>query len=263
MTTVVMNGNTIVADRKLTALETFEGERLQEALSLVNKAEAEVPHYGLIKSIVVDAVMNPPSETTKIFDVSGLDFNINGDKALAIGTAGSAVVIQALANLKKGDELFAYLSKLISATVGSVKLNEDKMIADMSAAIGEPVEANALGISPKAYFKALGYGCCATLFLIVGENYNYVVAQRDATKDELFIRTYSKDMTVSIGSGAVMMNLQHNFIVHDLLTMVKDIIGTSVYKVKDEVDESYLIAFIKEASLYDPMTGTETNVLKF
>ena len=263
MTTIVLNGNTIVADRKLTALETFEGERLQEALSLVNKAEAEVPHYGLIKSIVVDAITNPPSETLKIFNVSELQLSINGDKALAIGAAGSAVVIKALANLKKGDDLFTHLSKLISATVGSVKLNEDKVIADMTAAIGEPVEANALGISPKAYFRALGYGCCATLFLIVGENYNYVVAQKDATKDELFIRTYSKDMTVGIGSGAVMLNLQHNFVVHDLLTMVKDIIGTSVYKVRDEADGNELIALVREASLYDPMTGTETNVLKF
>lgn len=101
MTTVVMSGNVIAADNKITSLQTFEGEELQEQIKQVEQASREVPNYSMIKDLVIESYTNPPKTTTKIFDVSEMGFSIEGDRVLAVGAAGNGVTIQALELLEK------------------------------------------------------------------------------------------------------------------------------------------------------------------
>ena len=263
MTTVVMSNNTIVADRKISTITRMPVEiKEKEKQRILNTANI-IPHYKDVAEYTLAALESPPSETTKIFDVSNLNLTINGDKVLAIGGAGNGVLIQLLERLEKGIDLVQHLTYLTKAIIDAVRLYEDEVVADMLDMMGSPAEARMLGVSDEEYAKGVLYGCSGTQFAIVGEKNNYVLAQKDAVDPTLFVNTYEKDITVGIGSGSVMLNIQHNGIVYDELTMSRDIIGTGVYAVKDEVDEYELISFIREASLYDPMTGTETDVLKF
>lgn len=101
MTTVVLSGNTIAADNKITSLQKFEGEELKQQLEQVELASREVPNYSMIKDLVIESYTNPPETTTKIFDVSEMGFNIEGDRVLAVGVAGNGVTIQALELLEK------------------------------------------------------------------------------------------------------------------------------------------------------------------
>ena len=79
MTTVVISGNTIAADNKITSLQKFEGEELKEQLKQFELASREVPNYSMIKDLVIESYTNPPETTTKIFDVSEMGFTIEGD----------------------------------------------------------------------------------------------------------------------------------------------------------------------------------------
>lgn len=263
MTTVVMNGNTIVADRKITTITRMpveiKNKEKQRILDTVNI----IPHYKDVAEYTLAALENPPSETTKIFDVSNLNLTINGDKVLAIGGAGNGVLIQLLERLTKGVDLIQHLSYLTKAIIDAVRLYEDEVVTDMLEMMGSPVEARMLRVSDEEYIRGMVYGSSGAQFAIIGEKNNYVLAQKDAADPTLFVNTYSKDYTVAIGSGAVMLNIQHNAIVYDELTLTRDIINKGTYIVQDEVDENELISFIREASLYDFATGTETNVLKF
>lgn len=263
MTTVVISGNVIAADNKITALQTFEGEELKQQLEQVEQASLEVPNYHLIKDLVIESYTNPPETTTKIFDVSEMGFNIEGDNVLAVGAAGNGVTIQALELLEKGKDLKDQLTLLNGIMIDALKHFEPKMLEMLQSMLPSNFDTNTLPVSIDEYLKASAYSVAASAFAVVGEKYNYVIAPTNVEDKTLSLRKFSKDEMVAIGSGAITANLVYKSESLDLLEAAEDMIGTTLYYVDAKTSEDDLREFIRGVSVYDPMTGFESDLISF
>ena len=68
---------------------------------------------------------------------------------------------------------------------------------------------------------------------------------------------------VAIGSGAITANLVYKSESLDLLEAAEDMIGTTLYYVVAKASEGDLREFIRGVSVYDLMTGPESDTLSF
>ena len=263
MTTVVLSGNTIAADNKITSLQKFEGEELQEQLLQVEQASREVPNYSMIKDLVIESYTNPPETMTKIFDVSDKGFSIEGDHVLAVGAAGNGVTIQALELLEKGKDLKDQLTMLNGIMVDALKHFESKMLELLQTMLPSNFDSDSLPVNIDEWLRASAYSVAVSTFALVGEKYNYVIAPTNVEDKTLSVRKFSKDEMVAIGSGAITANLVYKSESLDLLEAAEDMIGTTLYYVDALATESELKEFIRGVSVYDPMTGSESDILSF
>lgn len=263
MTTVVLSGNTIAADNKITSLQTFEGEELQEQLLQVEQASREVPNYSMIKDLVIESYTNPPETMTKIFDVSGKGFSIEGDHVLAVGAAGNGVTIQALELLEKGKDLKDQLTMLNGIMVDALKHFEPKMLELLQTMLPSNFDSDSLPVNIDEWLRASAYSVAVSTFALVGEKYNYVIAPTNVEDKTLSLRKFSKNEMVAIGSGAITANLVYKSESLDLLEAAEDMIGTTLYYVDALATEGELKEFIRGVSVYDPMTGSESDILSF
>ena len=220
MTTVVLSGNTIAADNKITSLQKFEGEELKQQLEQVELASREVPNYSMIKDLVIESYTNPPETTTKIFDVSEMGFNIEGDRVLAVGAAGNGVTIQALELLEKGKDLKDQLTLLNGIMIDALKHFEPKMLELLQVMLPSNFDSDSLPVSIDEWLRA-------------------------------------------IGSGAITANLVYKSESLDLLEAAEDMIGTTLYYVDALATEGELKEFIRGVSVYDIMTGSESDIISF
>lgn len=263
MTTVVMSGNVIAADYKITTLQTFEGEELQEQIKQVEQASREVPNYSMIKDLVIESYTNPPETMTKIFDVSDKGFSIEGDHVLAVGAAGNGVTIQALELLEKGKDLKDQLTMLNGIMVDALKHFEPKMLELLQSMLPSNFDSDSLPVNIDEWLRASAYSVAVSTFALVGEKYNYVIAPTNVEDKTLSLRKFSKDEMVAIGSGAITANLVYKSESLDLLEAAEDIIGTTLYYVDALATESDLKEFIRGVSVYDIMTGSESDLISF
>lgn len=263
MTTVVLSGNTIAADNKITSLQTFEGEELLKQLEQVEQAVLEVPNYSMIKDLVIESYTNPPETITKIFDVSDKNFSIEGDKVLAVGAAGNGVTIQALELLEKGKNLKDQLTLLNGIMVDALKHFEPKMLELLQVMLPSNFDSDSLPVSIDEWLRASAYSVAVSAFAVVGEKYNYVIAPTNVEDKTLSLRKFSKDEMVAIGSGAITANLVYKSESLDLLEAAEDMIGTTLYYVDTLATEGELKEFIRGVSVYDLMTGSESDILSF
>lgn len=263
MTTVVISGNTIAADNKITSLQKFEGEELKEQLKQVELASREVPNYSMTKSLVIESYTNPPETTTKIFDVSEMGFNIEGDHVLAVGAAGNGVTIQALELLEKGKDLKDQLTLLNGIMVDALKHFEPKMLELLQVMLPSNFDSDSLPVSIDEWLRASAYSVAVSAFAVVGEKYNYVIAPTNVEDKTLSLRKFSKSEMVAIGSGAITANLVYKSESLDLLEAAEDMIGTTLYYVDTLATEGELKEFIRGVSVYDIMTGSESDILSF
>lgn len=263
MTTVVLSGNTIAADNKITSLQTFEGEELKQQLEQVEQVVLVVPNYSMIKDLVIESYTNPPETTTKIFDVSNKDFSIEGDHVLAVGAAGNGVTIQALELLEKGKDLKDQLTMLNGIMVDALKQFEPKMLELLQVMLPSNFDSDSLPVSIDEWLRASAYSVAVTAFAIVGEKYNYVIAPTNVEDKTLSLRKFSKDEMVAIGSGAITANLVYKSESLDLLEAAEDMIGTTLYYVDVLATEGELKEFIRGVSVYDLMTGSESDIISF
>lgn len=263
MTTVVVSGNTIAADNKITSLQTFEGEELKQQLEQVELASREVPNYSMTKDLVIESYTNPPETITKIFDVSDKNFSIEGDKVLAVGAAGNGVTIQALELLEKGKDLKDQLTLLNGIMVDALKHFEPKMLELLQVMLPSNFDSDSLPVSIDEWLRASAYSVAVSAFAVVGEKYNYVIAPTNVEDKTLSVRKFSKDEMVAIGSGAITANLVYKSESLDLLEASEDMIGTTLYYVDALATEGELKEFIRGVSVYDIMTGSESDILSF
>lgn len=263
MTTVVMSGNVIAADNKITSLQKFEGEELKQQLEQVELASREVPNYSMIKDLIIESYTNPPETTTKIFDVSEMGFNIEGDRVLAVGAAGNGVTIQALELLEKGKDLKDQLTLLNGIMVDALKHFEPKMLELLQVMLPSNFDSDSLPVSIDEWLRASAYSVAVSAFAVVGEKYNYVIAPTNVQDKTLSLRKFSKDEMVAIGSGAITANLVYKSESLDLLEAAEDMIGTTLYYVDALVTEGELKEFIRGVSVYDIMTGSESDLISF
>ena len=263
MTTVVLSGNTIAADNKITSLQTFEGEELQEQLLQVEQASREVPNYSMIKDLVIESYTNPSETMTKIFDVSDKGFSIEGDHVLAVGAAGNGVTIQALELVEKSKDLKDQLTMLNGIMVDALKHFEPKMLELLQTMLPSNFDSDSLPVNIDEWLRASAYSVAVSTFALVGEKYNYVIAPTNVEDKTLSVRKFSKDEMVAIGSGAITANLVYKSESLDLLEAAEDMIGTTLYYVDALATESELKEFIRGVSVYDPMTGSESDILSF
>ena len=254
MTTVVVSGNTIAADNKITSLQTFEGEELLKQLEQVEQAVLEVPNYSMIKDLVIESYTNPPETTTKIFDVSEMGFSIEGDKVFAVGAAGNGVTIQALELLEKGKDLKGQLTLLNGIMVDALKHFEP---------LPSNFDSDSLPVSIDEWLRASAYSVAVSAFAVVGEKYNYIIAPTNVEDKTLSLRKFSKSEMVAIGSGAITANLVYKSESLDLLEAAEDMIGTTLYYVDTLATEGELKEFIRGVSVYDLMTGSESDIISF
>lgn len=263
MTTVVISGNTIAADNKITSLQKFEGEELKQQLEQVELASREVPNYSMIKDLVIESYTNPPETTTKIFDVSEMGFTIEGDKVFAVGAAGNGVTIQALELLEKGKDLKDQLTLLNGIMVDALKQFEPKMLELLQVMLPSNFDSDSLPVSIDEWLRASAYSVAVSAFAVVGEKYNYVIAPTNVEDKALSLRKFSKDEMVAIGSGAITANLVYKSESLDLLEAAEDMIGTTLYYVDTLATEGELKEFIRGVSVYDLMTGSESDIISF
>lgn len=263
MTTVVLSGNTIAADNKITSLQKFEGEELQEQLLQVEQASREVPNYSMIKDLVIESYTNPPETTTKIFDVSDKGFSIEGDHVLAVGAAGNGVTIQALELLEKGKDLKDQLTLLNGIMVDALKHFEPKMLELLQVMLPSNFDSDSLPVNIDEWLRASAYSVAVSAFAVVGEKYNYIIAPTNVEDKTLSLRKFSKNEMVAIGSGAITANLVYKSESLDLLEAAEDMIGTTLYYVDTLATEGDLREFIRGVSVYDLMTGSESDILSF
>lgn len=263
MTTVVVSGNTIAADYKITSLQTFEGEELKEQIKQVEQASLVVPNYNLIKDLVIESYTNPPETTTKIFDVSDKDFSIEGDRVLAVGAAGNGVTIQALELLEEGKDLKDQLTMLNGIMVDALKHFEPKMLELLQSMLPSNFDSDSLPVTIDEYLKASAYSVAVSAFAVIGEKYNYVIAPTNVQDKTLSLRKFSKDEMVAIGSGAITANSVYKSESLDLLEAAEDMIGTTLYYVDAKASEGELKEFIRGVSVYDLMTGSKSDVISF
>lgn len=263
MTTVVVSGNTIAADNKITSLQTFEGEELLKQLEQVEQAILEVPNYSMIKDLVIESYTNPPETTTKIFDVSEMGFTIEGDRVLAVGAAGNGVTIQALELLEKGKDLKDQLTLLNGIMIDALKHFEPKMLELLQVMLPSNFDSDSLPVSIDEWLRASAYSVAVSAFAVVGEKYNYVIAPTNVQDKTLSLRKFSKSEMVAIGSGAITANLVYKSESLDLLEAAEDMIGTTLHYVDVKATESELKEFIRGVSVYDIMTGSESDVISF
>lgn len=263
MTTVVVSGNTIAADNKINSLQKFEGEELKQQLEQVELASREVPNYSMIKDLVIESYTNPPETTTKIFDVSEMGFSIEGDKVFAVGAAGNGVTIQALELLEKGKDLKGQLTLLNGIMVDALKHFEPKMLELLQVMLPSNFDSDSLPVNIDEWLRASAYSVAVSAFAVVGEKYNYVIAPTNVEDKTLSLRKFSKDEMVAIGSGAITANLVYKSESLDLLEAAEDMIGTTLYYVDAKATESELKEFIRGVSVYDIMTGSESDLISF
>ena len=263
MTTVVLSGNTIAADNKITSLQTFEGEELQEQLLQVEQASREVPNYSMIKDLVIESYTNPPETMTKIFDVSEMGFNIEGDRVLAVGAAGNGVTIQTLELLEKSKDLKDQLTLLNGIMIDALKHFEPKMLELLQVMLPRNFDSDSLPVSIDEWLRASAYSVAVSAFAVVGEKYNYIIAPTNVEDKTLSLRKFSKNEMVAIGSGAITANLVYKSESLDLLEAAEDMIGTTLYYVDAKASEGELKEFIRGVSVYDTMTGSESDILSF
>lgn len=263
MTTVVVSGNTIAADSKITSLQKFEGEELKQQLEQVELASREVPNYSMIKSLIIESYTNPPETTTKIFDVSEMGFNIEGDKVFAVGAAGNGVTIQALELLEKGKDLKGQLTLLNGIMVDALKHFEPKMLELLQVMLPSNFDSDSLPVSIDEWLRASAYSVAVSAFAVVGEKYNYIIAPTNVEDKTLSLRKFSKSEMVAIGSGAITANLVYKSESLDLLEAAEDMIGTTLYYVDTLATEGELKEFIRGVSVYDLMTGSESDIISF
>lgn len=263
MTTVVLSGNTIAADNKITSLQKFEGEELKQQLEQVELASREVPNYSMIKDLVIESYTNPPETTTKIFDVSEMGFNIKGDRVLAVGVAGNGVTIQALTLLEKGKDLKGQLTLLNGIMVDALKQFEPKMLELLQVMLPSNFDSDSFPVNIDEWLRASAYSVAVSAFAVVGEKYNYVIAPTNVQDKILSVRKFSKDEMVAIGSGAITANLVYKSESLDLLEAAEDMIGTTLYYVDALASEGELKEFIRGVSVYDLMTGSESDIISF
>lgn len=263
MTTVVMSGNVIAADNKITSLQTFEGEELQEQIKQVEQASREVPNYSMIKDLVIESYTNPPETTTKVFDISEMGFSIKDDKVLAVGAAGNGVTIQALELLEKGKDLKDQLTLLNGIMVDALKHFEPKMLELLQLMLPSNFDNDSLPVSIDEWLRASAYSVAVSAFAVVGEKYNYVIAPTNVEDKTLSLRKFSKDEMVAIGSGAITANLVYKSESLDLLEAAEDMIGTTLYYGDALATEADLKEFIRGVSVYDIMTGSESDLISF
>lgn len=263
MTTVVLSGNTIAADNKITSLQTFEGEELQEQLLQVEQASREVPNYSMIKDLVIESYTNPPETMTKIFDVSEMGFNIEGDRVLAVGAAGNGVTIQTLELLEKSKDLKDQLTLLNGIMIDALKHFEPKMLELLQVMLPSNFDSDSLPVSIDEWLRASAYSVAVSAFAVVGEKYNYIIAPTNVEDKTLSLRKFSKNEMVAIGSGAITANLVYKSESLDLLEAAEDMIGTTLYYVDAKASEGELKEFIRGVSVYDTMTGSESDILSF
>lgn len=263
MTTVVISGNVIAADNKITSLQTFEGEELKQQLEQVELASREVLNYSMIKDLVIESYTNPPETTTKIFDVSDKDFTIEGDRVLAVGAAGNGVTIQALELLEKGKDLKDQLTMLNGIMIDALKHFEPKMLELLQVMLPSNFDSDSLPVSIDEWLRASAYSVAVSAFAVVGEKCNYVIAPTNVEDKTLSLRKFSKDEMVAIGSGAITANLVYKSESLDLLEAAEDMIGTTLYYVDALATEGELKEFIRGVSVYDLMTGSESDIISF
>ena len=263
MTTVVMSGNVIAADTKISPLQTFEGEELKQQLEQVEQAALEVPNYSMIKDLVIESYINPPETITKIFDVSEMDFSIEGDKVLAVGGAGNGVTIQALELLEKGKDLKDQLTLLNGIMIDALKHFEPKILEMLQSMLPSNFDTDTLPVSIDEYLKASAYSIAASQFAVVGEKYNYVIAPTKIEDKTLSLRKFYKGETVAIGSGATTANMVYKSESLDLLVAMENIIGSTRYCVNALTTKDDLRDFISGISVYDEMTGSESDLISF
>lgn len=263
MTTVVLSGNVIAADNKITSLQKFEGEELKQQLEQVELASREVPNYSMIKDLVIESYTNPPETTTKIFDVSEMGFNIEGDRALAVGAAGNGVTIQALELLEKGKDLKDQLTLLNGIMVDALKHFEPKMLELLQVMLPSNFDSDSLPVNIDEWLRASAYSVAVSAFAVVGEKYNYIIAPTNVEDKTLSLRKFSKSEMVAIGSGAITANLVYKSESLDLLEAAEDMIGTTLYYVNALASEGDLREFIRGVSVYDLMTGSESDLISF
>lgn len=263
MTTIVISGNVIAADNKITSLQTFEGEELKQQLEQVEQAAREVLNYSMIKDLVIESYTNPPETTTKIFDVSNKDFSIEGDHVLAVGAAGNGVTIQALELLEKGKDLKNQLTLLNGIMIDALKHFEPKMLELLQVMLPSNFDSDSLPVSIDEWLRASAYSVAVSAFAVVGEKYNYVIAPTNVQDKTLSLRKFSKDEMVAIGSGAITANLVYKSESLDLLEAAEDMIGTTLYYVDAKASEGDLREFIRGVSVYDIMTDSESDLISF
>ena len=263
MTTVVVSGNIIAADNKITSLQTFKGEELKQQLEQVELASREVPNYSMIKDLVIESYTNPPETTTKVFDVSEMGFSIEGDKVFAVGAAGNGVTIQALELLEKGKDLKDQLTLLNGIMVDALKHFEPKMLELLQVMLPSNFDSDSLPVSIDEWLRASAYSVAVSAFAVVGEKYNYIIARTNVEDKTLSLRKFSKSEMVAIGSGAITANLVYKSESLDLLEAAEDMIGTTLYYVDVKASEGDLREFIRGVSVYDLMTGSESDILSF
>lgn len=263
MTTVVVSGNAIAADNKITSLQKFEGEELKQQLEQVELASREVPNYSMIKDLVIESYTNPPETITKIFDVSEMGFNIEGDKVFAVGAAGNGVTIQALELLEKGKDLKGQLTLLNGINHDALKHFEPKMLELLQVMLPSNFDSDSLPVSIDEWLRASAYSVAVSAFAVVGEKYNYVIAPTNVEDKTLSLRKFSKDEMVAIGSGAITANMVYKSESLELLEAAEDMIGTTLYYVDAKVSEGDLKEFIRGVSVYDLMTGSESDLISF
>lgn len=263
MTTVVVSSNTIAADNKITSLQTFEGEELLKQLEQVEQTVLEVSNYSMTKDLVIESYTNPPETITKIFDVSEMGFSIEGDRVLAVGAAGNGVTIQALELLEKGKDLKDQLTMLNGIMIDALKHFEPKMLELLQVMLPSNFDSDSLPVSIDEWLRASAYSVAVSTFAVVGEKYNYVIAPTNVEDKTLSLRKFSKSEMVAIGSGAITANLVYKSESLDLLEAAEDMIGTTLYYVDTLATEGELKEFIRGVSVYDLMTGSESDIISF
>ena len=124
-------------------------------------------------------------------------------------------------------------------------------------------DTDSLPVSIEEYLKASAYSVAVSAFAVVGEKYNYVIAPTKVEDKTLSLRKFDKNEMVAIGSGAITANSVYKSESLDLLDAAEDMIGTTLYYFRALASEGDLREFIRGVSVYDPMTGSESDILSF
>ena len=147
--------------------------------------------------------------------------------------------------------------------IDALKHFEPKMLEMLQSMLPSNFDTSTLPVSIDEYLKASAYSVAASAFAVVGEKYNYVIAPTKVEDKTLSLRKFSKDETVAIGSGAITANMVYKSESLDLLEAAEDMIGTTLYYVDALATEGELKEFIRGVSVYDSMTGSESDTISF
>ena len=147
--------------------------------------------------------------------------------------------------------------------IDALKHFEPKMLELLQAMLPSNFDSDSLPVNIDEWLRASAYSVAASAFAVVGEKYNYVIAPTNVEDKTLSLRKFCKDEMVAIGSGAITANLVYKSESLDLLEAAEDMIGTTLYYVDAKTSEDDLREFIRGVSVYDPMTGSESDLISF